>query len=280
MTNMKGLGRFSRNDYSGRNVYFGVREFAMGAALNGMMLHKGVKPYGGTFFVFSDYLRPAIRLSALMNLPVTYVLTHDSIGVGEDGPTHEPIEHLAALRCIPNVTVIRPADANETTEAWRYALENKGGPVALVLTRQALPHLPGTADLAREGVARGAYVLSEAANGKPQALIVATGSEVHLALAAQQALAGEGVHVRVVSMPSRELFEKQPQEYKQSVFPPDVTARLAVEMASPFGWERYVGDRGAVLGIDKFGASAPASKVIAEYGFTVENVVAKLKSLL
>ncbi|TNJ62711.1 transketolase [Paenibacillus hemerocallicola] len=280
MTHMKGLGQLTRNDYSGRNVYFGVREFAMGAALNGMALHKGVKPYGGTFFVFSDYLRPAVRLAAIMDLPVTYVLTHDSIGVGEDGPTHEPIEQLAALRIIPNVTVIRPADANETTQAWRYALENKNGPVALVLTRQAVPNLEGTAEKAREGIARGAYVVSEASGGAAQAIILATGSEVSLAVEAQQKLAAEGVNVRVVSMPSWELFDKQSDEYKQSVLPSDVKARLAVEMAYPLGWDRYVGDGGAVLGISTFGASAPAGKIIAEYGFTVDNVVAKVKALL
>lgn len=280
MTHMKGLGQFTRNDYSGRNVYFGVREFAMGAALNGMALHKGVKPYGGTFFVFSDYLRPAVRLAAIMDLPVTYVLTHDSIGVGEDGPTHEPIEQLAALRIIPNVTVIRPADANETTQAWRYALENKNGPVALVLTRQAVPNLEGTAEKAREGIARGAYVVSEASGGAAQAIILATGSEVSLAVEAQQKLASEGVRVRVVSMPSWELFDKQSEEYKQSVLPSGVKARLAVEMAYPLGWDRYVGDGGAVLGISTFGASAPAGKIIAEYGFTVDNVVAKVKALL
>ncbi|MDF2724295.1 MAG: transketolase [Paenibacillus sp.] len=280
MTHMKGLGQFTRTNYSGRNVYFGVREFAMGAALNGMALHKGVKPYGGTFFVFSDYLRPAVRLAAIMDLPVTYVLTHDSIGVGEDGPTHEPIEQLAALRIIPNVTVIRPADANETTEAWRYALENKRGPIALVLTRQAVPNLEGTQEKAREGVSRGAYVVSEAAGGAAQAIIIATGSEVSLAIEAQQKLAQEGVSVRVVSMPSSELFDKQSEAYKQSVLPAQVKARLAVEMAHPFGWDRFVGDGGAVLGINKFGASAPANKVIAEYGFTVDNVVAKVKQLL
>ena len=280
MTHMKGLGLMTRNDYSGRNVYFGVREFAMAAAMNGMALHKGVKPYGGTFFVFSDYLRPAVGLAAIMNLPVTYVLTHDSIGVGEDGPTHEPIEQLAALRVIPNMTVIRPADANETTAAWRYALENKEGPVALVLTRQAVPNLEGTADKAREGVARGAYVISEAAGGSPKAIIIATGSEVSLAVEAQKKLAEEGISVRVVSMPSWELFEKQPQSYKESVLPKDVKARLAVEMASPFGWERYVGDSGDILGISTFGASAPAAVIISEYGFTVDNVVSKVKALL
>ncbi|GAB2670526.1 transketolase [Paenibacillus thermoaerophilus] len=278
MTHMKGIARFSPEDYSGRNVYFGVREFAMAAALNGMALHKGVKVYGGTFFVFSDYLRPAVRLSALQNLPVTYVLTHDSIGVGEDGPTHEPIEQLAALRVIPNVTVIRPADANETTQAWRYALENKEGPVALVLTRQAVPNLESTAELAREGVARGAYVVSDAPN--PQVQLLATGSEVSLAIEAQKKLAEEGIAARVISMPSWELFEKQDKAYRDSVILPHVKARLAIEMAHPMGWHKYVGDHGDVLAIDKFGASAPASVIIKEYGFTVENVVAKAKALL
>lgn len=280
MTHMKGLGSFTRSDYSGRNVYFGVREFAMAAAANGMALHKGVKPFVGTFFVFSDYLRPAVRLAALMDLPVTYVLTHDSIGVGEDGPTHEPIEQLAALRVIPNVKVIRPADGNETSQAWRFALENKNGPVALVLTRQAVPNLEGTGELAKEGITRGAYVVSDAADGKPQAQIIATGSEVHLAVAAQKTLAEEGIQVRVISMPSQELFEKQEKAYKDSVILPEVKARLAVEMGSPFGWERYVGDQGSILGISIFGASAPAPKVIEEYGFTTDNVVARVKALL
>ena len=279
-THMKDQGVFRRGQYAGRNIYFGVREFAMAAAANGMMLHGGLRPFAGTFFVFSDYLRPAVRLSAIQELPVIYVFTHDSIGVGEDGPTHEPIEQLPALRVIPGVTVIRPADGNETTAAWRHAMLERKSPVALVLTRQNLPILPGTREKAFEGVSRGAYVLSDAANGAPQAQIIATGSEVQLALAAQKALAEEGIHVRVISMPSMELFERQPQEYKDSVILPDVKARLAVEMAYPLGWERYVGDAGDVLGINRFGASAPGARVIAEYGFTVENVVSKVKALL
>lgn len=279
-THMKGLPVFTRNSYEGRNVYFGVREFAMAAAINGMALHKGVRPYAGTFFVFSDYLRPAVRLSALQKLPVVFVLTHDSIAVGEDGPTHEPIEQLPALRVIPDVTVIRPADANETSAAWRYAVAQNEGPVALVLTRQALPILAGTAEKALEGVERGAYVLSDAADGKPVAQIIATGSEVQLAVAAQAKLAEEGIHVRVISMPSWERFEKQSKEYRDSVILPDVKARLAVEMAYPLGWERYVGDQGDILAIDRFGASAPGTKVMEEYGFTVDNVVAKVKALL
>ena len=279
-THMKGIGVFTSADYSGRNVYFGVREFGMAAAANGMALHGGLKPYVGTFFVFSDYLRPAVRLSALMKVPVIYVFTHDSIAVGEDGPTHEPIEQLPALRVIPGVTVIRPADGNETSAAWKFAVENTEGPVALVLTRQNLPHLPGTKDKAVEGVRRGAYVLSEAKNGQPQGILIATGSEVQLALKAQEQLAEQGIHVRVVSMPSWELFERQSAEYKESVLPKAVKARLAIEMAHPLGWERYVGGEGDVLGITTFGASAPGDRVMKEYGFTVENVVAKFKALL
>lgn len=280
MTHLKGLPVFHPENYAGRNIYYGVREFGMAAAMNGIMLHGGLKVYGGTFFVFTDYLRPAVRLAALMNLPVVYVLTHDSIAVGEDGPTHEPIEQLASIRIIPNLTVIRPADANETSAAWAYSLQNRRNPVALVLTRQNLPVLDNTAEMAREGVTRGAYVVSDAANGKPQAQIIATGSEVQLAVQAQKALAEQGVQVRVISMPSWDLFDAQPKEYRDSVLLPDVKARLAVEMAHPFGWERYVGEQGAVLGIDKFGASAPGDRVIREYGFTVENVVGKVKELL
>ncbi|MFD0714779.1 transketolase [Paenibacillus sp. GCM10027626] len=280
MTHLKGLPVFKPGSYEGRNIYFGVREFAMAAALNGISLHGGLRIYGATFFVFTDYLRPAVRLSALMKQPVVYVLTHDSIAVGEDGPTHEPIEQLASLRIIPDVTVIRPADGNETSAAWAYAVENKSKPVALVLTRQNLPVLEGTNAAARESIKKGAYVLSDAADGKPQAQIIATGSEVQLAIAAQKALAAEGIQVRVISMPSWELFDEQPQAYKDSVLLPDVAARLAVEMASPFGWERYVGDKGAILGISTFGASAKGDRVIQEYGFTVDNVVSKVKALL
>lgn len=280
MTHLKGLTQFKPGSYDGRNIYFGVREFGMAAAMNGIALHSGLKVFGGTFFVFTDYLRPAIRLAALMKLPVVYVLTHDSIAVGEDGPTHEPIEQLASIRIIPDLTVIRPADANETSAAWAYATENTDGPVALVLTRQNLPILEGTVNNVRENVSRGAYVVSDAANGKPQAQILATGSEVQLAVAAQKALAEEGIQVRVISMPSWNLFEKQSKEYKNSVLLPEVKARLAIEMAHPFGWERYTGDQGDILAIDRFGASAPGDRVIKEYGFTVENVVSKVKALL
>ncbi|UNK17515.1 transketolase [Paenibacillus sp. N3/727] len=280
MTHLNGLASFTANSYEGRNVYYGVREFAMAAAMNGVALHGGLKIFGGTFFVFTDYLRPAVRLAAIMKLPVTYVLTHDSIAVGEDGPTHEPIEQLASLRIIPGLTVIRPADANETSAAWAYAAENQDRPVALVLTRQNLPILDATADNAREGIKRGAYVVADAKEGKAQAQIIATGSEVQLAVKAQEALAEEGIQVRVISMPSWDLFDQQDQAYKDSVLLPDVKARLAVEMAHPFGWERYVGDKGVILGISTFGASAPGDRVISEYGFTVENVVSRVKSLL
>ncbi|WP_422658070.1 transketolase [Paenibacillus sp. EC2-1] len=280
MTHLNDLASFTPESYEGRNVYYGVREFAMAAAMNGIALHGGLKIFGGTFFVFTDYLRPAIRLAAIMKLPVTYVLTHDSIAVGEDGPTHEPIEQLASLRIIPDLTVIRPADANETSAAWAYAAENQDRPVALVLTRQNLPILDATADNAREGIKRGAYVVADAKEGKAQAQIIATGSEVQLAVKAQEALAEEGIQVRVISMPSWDLFDKQDQAYKDSVLLPDVKARLAVEMAHPFGWERYVGDKGDILGISTFGASAPGDRVIAEYGFTVENVVSRVKALI
>ncbi|WP_379132524.1 transketolase [Paenibacillus sp. sgz500958] len=280
MTHLKGLPVYTSESYEGRNIYFGVREFGMAAAMNGIALHSGLKVFGGTFFVFTDYLRPAVRLASIMKLPVTYVLTHDSIAVGEDGPTHEPIEQLASLRIIPGLTVIRPADANETSAAWAYAVENKSNPVALVLTRQNLPILPGTVEGVRENIARGGYVVSEAKNGKPQAQLIATGSEVQLAVKAQAALAEEGIDVRVISLPSWDLFEKQDKAYRDSVILPEVKARLAIEMAQTFGWERYTGDQGDILGITTFGASAPGDTVIKEYGFTVENVVSRVKALL
>jgi transketolase len=280
MTHLNGIDNYTTDNRAGRNLYFGVREFGMAAAMNGIMLHSGLKVFGGTFFVFTDYLRPAVRLAALMKLPVTYVLTHDSIAVGEDGPTHEPIEQLASLRIIPGLTVLRPADGNETSAAWAYAVENKENPVALVLTRQNLPILEKSAELAREGIKRGGYVVSDAKDGKPVAQIIATGSEVQLAVKAQAALAEEGIYVRVVSLPSWDLFDKQDKAYKDSVILPDVKARVAVEMAHPFGWERYVGEQGTIIGIDTFGASAPGDKVMAEYGFTVENVVKHVKEQL
>ncbi|QOY34569.1 transketolase [Anaerobacillus isosaccharinicus] len=276
-TMLKGKGDFTRDDYSGRNIWFGVREFAMGAALNGMALHGGVKVFGATFFVFSDYLRAAIRLSALMKLPVTYVFTHDSIAVGEDGPTHEPVEQLASLRAMPGISVIRPGDSNETVAAWKLALESKDEPTILVLSRQDLMTQEATKELAYEGVKKGAYVISPA-KGEANGILLASGSEVQLAVEAQKQLETEGIFVSVVSMPSWDRFEKQSQEYKNSVIPQDVKARVAIEMGSSLGWHKYAGDKGAVIAIDQFGASAPGEKIMAEYGFTVENVIAKLKA--
>ncbi|WP_027963273.1 transketolase [Halalkalibacillus halophilus] len=279
-TTIKNEEDFKAPDYSGRNVWFGVREFAMACALNGMALHGGLKVYGGTFFVFSDYLRPALRLSALMGVPVTYVFTHDSVAVGEDGPTHEPIEQLPALRAMPGLSVVRPGDANETKAAWELALEATNHPTALVLTRQGLPVLAGTNEKAREGVERGAYVLREAEKSEADVLLLASGSEVQLITKAAEELEKENISARVISMPSWDRFKLQSDAYKEEVLPQNVTKRLAVEMASPFGWERYVGIDGDVLGIDTFGASAPGDKVIEEYGFTVENVVSRVKVLL
>ncbi|GAA0355848.1 transketolase [Bacillus horti] len=277
-TLLKGENNFSSADYSGRNVWFGVREHAMGAAMNGIALHGGLKAYGGTFFVFSDYLKPAIRMAAIQKLPVTYVFTHDSIAVGEDGPTHEPIEQLAALRALPGLTVLRPADANETLAAWKFAIKQTEEPTALILTRQGLPVLEGTQN-SFEQVSKGAYVVADS-QGEPDLLLLATGSEVSLAVEAKTELEKEGHAVRVVSMPSWNLFERQSKEYKAQVLPPQVKKRLAIEMAYPLGWERYVGDEGEVIGIETFGASAPGDKIMHEYGFSVENVVEKAKALL
>jgi transketolase len=278
-TTINGEENFSRDNYSGRNIWFGVREFAMAAAMNGMTLHGGLKPYAATFFVFSDYLRPALRLSALMKVPATYVFTHDSIAVGEDGPTHEPVEQLAALRAIPGLSVLRPADGNEVAAAWKLALESKDQPTALVLTRQGLPTLPSTKDKAYEGVKKGAYVVSEA-NGNLDGILLATGSEVSLVVDAQHALEKEGIHVSVVSMPSWDRFEKQSAEYKESVIPAQVKRRLGVEVGVTLGWDRYTGSEGSILGIDTFGASAPGDVIMKEYGFTTENVVNQFKQLL
>ncbi len=278
-TMIKGSDDFSAESYQGRNIWFGVREFAMAAALNGMALHGGLRVFGGTFFVFSDYLRPAIRLSALMGVPVTYVLTHDSIAVGEDGPTHEPVEQLPSLRAMPNLSVIRPADANEVKAAWKIAVSSKERPTLLVLSRQDLPTLENTASLADEGVAKGAYIVSPAEKEVPDVLLLATGSEVSLAVEAQAALRKDGIEASVVSMPAWDRFEEQSASYKESVLPKAVKKRLAIEMASPLGWDRYVGDEGEILGIHQFGASAPGEIVVKEYGFTVENVVSKVKAL-
>ncbi|AYC29331.1 transketolase [Paenisporosarcina cavernae] len=279
-TSIKGSADFSAESFEGRNIWFGVREFAMGAALNGMALHGGLHVFGGTFFVFSDYVRPAIRLSALMGLPVTYVFTHDSIAVGEDGPTHEPVEQLASLRAMPGLSIIRPADANESNEAWKVAVQSKNVPTVLVLSRQNLPVLEHTASLAKDGVEKGAYIVSPSSKELADAMILATGSEVSLAVEAQKELASEGIDVSVVSMPSWDRYEKQDTAYKESVLPKSVKKRLAIEMGSSFGWERYTGDEGSILGIDRFGASAPGEQVMEEYGFSKANVVARVKSLL
>jgi transketolase len=276
-TYVKGYPAIARGEYGGRNLHFGIREHAMGAILNGLVLHGGVIPYGGTFLVFSDYMRPAIRLAALMGQPVIYVFTHDSIFVGEDGPTHQPVEHLAALRAIPHLTVIRPADANETAAAWRIALERRDGPTALVLTRQNVPVLdPGVRE-----VQRGAYILAGAEIPDPDLLLLASGSEVHVALAARDLLAQRGIKARVISMPSWELFDVQPKEYQDQVLPPSVPVRLAVEAGVPQGWEKYVGSPGGVVGIEgRFGASAPLQVLAEKYGFTAENVANRALALM
>ena len=265
----------------GRNLRFGVREHAMGAILNGLALTGGLRPYGGTFLVFSDYLRPAVRLAALMRLPVVYVFTHDSILLGEDGPTHQPVEQLAALRAIPGLVVLRPADANETVAAWRVALARRDGPTALALTRQQVPVLPGSAERAPEGVARGGYVLAETGpGGTPALLLLATGSEVALALGAASELGGRGIACRVVSLPSWELFSRQEPAYRDAVLPPAVRRRLAVEAGTSFGWHRWVGSEGAVHGIDRFGESAPAPALAERFGLSVAGVVAAATRLL
>ena len=269
---------FQADNYAGRNIWFGVREFAMAAAMNGIALHGGTRVYGGTFFVFSNYLLPAVRMAALQSLPTVYVMTHDSIAVGEDGPTHEPVEQLASVRSMPNLNVIRPADGNETNAAWQRALAETDRPTMLVLTRQNLPVLEGTAQLAKEGINKGAYVISEA-KGEMDGIIIATGSEVKLALDTQEALEAEGVHVRVVSMPSQNLFDEQDAAYKEAVLPAAVTKRLAIEAGSSFGWGKYVGLNGATLTIDTWGASAPGDRIFKEYGFTTDNAVAIYKGL-
>jgi transketolase len=266
--------------YAGRNLHFGVREHAMGAIANGLAAHGGTIPFTATFFVFSDYLRPPIRLAALMGLGVIFVFTHDSIAVGEDGPTHEPIEQLASLRAIPNLLVLRPGDANETAVAWRVAIQSRSRPVALVLSRQDVPTLDRTQFAAADHLRRGAYVLCDSAAGQPDLILIATGSEVSLVVAAGQKLAKRKIKVRVVSMPSWELFEAQPRKYRDAVLPPSVHARLAVEAGATQGWHRYVGDRGDIIGVDRFGASAPGPVVMRKYGFTVEQVCQRAVALL
>ncbi|WP_342044415.1 transketolase [Bacillus sp. OTU530] len=278
MTDIKGEAAYAVESFGGRNVYFGVREHAMGAAGNGMALHGGVKPFVSTFFVFNDYLRPSIRLAALQKLPVTYVFTHDSIAVGEDGPTHEPIEQLAALRAIPGLTVIRPSDANETASAWAYALQQTDGPVALVLSRQNLPVFHET-EANLENLSKGAYVLTQT-DEHPNVILIATGSEVSLAVNAKAELEKEDVSVRVVAMPSWELFDRQSKEYKELVLSAAVTKRVALEMGISLGWERYVGFEGKILSIETFGASGTGAEVMELFGFTTANVVQTAKGLL
>lgn len=284
-TVLRGRGNFGPGEANGPNIHFGIREHAMAAAVNGLTLHGGLRAYGATFLTFSDYLRPALRLAALMRVPSLFVFTHDSIGVGEDGPTHQPIEHLAALRAIPGLTVIRPADARETREAWQVAIERRG-PVALILTRQKVPALPrrerAQGEKSMPRLARGGYILAEAPGdpGQPPDLILlATGSEVALCLSARERLEQEGLRARVVSLPSWELFEEQPESYRRQVLPPGVRARLSVEAGVRLGWERYVGDEGAILSLDRFGASAPAEVLFERFGFTVEAVTDRARSL-
>ena len=266
--------------YSGRNLHFGVREHAMGAICNGMAAHGGIIPYDATFLIFSDYMRPPMRLAALMGLHVVHVFTHDSIALGEDGPTHQPVEQLAGLRAVPDLLVIRPADANETAVAWRVALEAKDQPVALAFSRQKVPTLDRDKYAAADGLRKGAYVLHDAGDASPELILIGTGAETGLVVEAAQKLSGEGIAVRVVSMPCWSLFDAQPQAYRDSVLSPAVHARLAVEAGSPQGWHRYVGDDGDVLGVDRFGASAPGDEMLAHYGFSVDNVCARAKALL
>ena len=276
MTHIKSSTSFSATDRKGKNIHFGIREHAMGAILNGMSIYGGIVPFGATFLIFSDYMRPAIRLAALMKLKVIYVFTHDSIGLGEDGPTHQPIEQIASLRTIPNLTVIRPADANETVEAWKFALNHKDGPVALILTRQKLPVIDRNKYTPEIGLQKGAYIIKDSTE-TPDLLLIATGSEVSLALNAAEIMETEGKNVRVISFPCWEIFEQQSNEYKNQIFPPEISARLSIEMGVAMGWKKYVGNIGESLSIEIFGASAPDSVLYEKYGFTVENVISLAK---
>ena len=279
-TMIKDTKDFQAGSYDQRNIHFGVREHGMGSIMNGLALHGGIIPYGGTFLIFSDYMRPAIRLAAMMGLKVIYVFTHDSIGLGEDGPTHQPVEQLAALRAIPNLTVIRPADANETAEAWKMALEIESGPVALVLTRQNLPTMDRTVMATAANLAKGAYILHKTGDQKPDVLLMATGSEVPIAIEAGEKLKKRGVYSWVINMPSWELFDRQSREYRNQVFPPEVRTRVAIEAGSPFGWHRHVGEKGAIIGLDHFGASAPYKTLYEKFGLTADQVVEKTLELL
>ncbi|MBW1779677.1 MAG: transketolase [Deltaproteobacteria bacterium] len=279
-TEIKDESDFQADAYAGRNLRFGVREHGMGSILNGMALHGGVIPYGGTFLIFSDYMRPAIRLAALMGLKVTYIFTHDSIGLGEDGPTHQPVEQLAALRAIPGLTVIRPCDGNETAEAWKLALTSDMGPVALALTRQGLPVLDRSVYPSAKNLTLGGYILRDVQDGIPDFILIATGSEVHIALEAAKKLDEKGVGTRVVAMPSWELFDRQDEAYQHRVLPPEITARIAVEAGISQGWHRYVGDMGRVMGLDRFGASAPSKILFEKFGFTSEHLVKTALTLI
>ena len=275
----EGAGDFQAGSYGGRNLHFGVREHGMAAALNGMAVSK-IRPFGGTFFNFSDYMRPSVRLAALMEIPTIYVWTHDSIGLGEDGPTHQPIEQLASLRAMPGLMLIRPADANEVVEAWKVIMPLQHEPAALVLSRQAVPTFDRSKYGAASGVAKGAYILADAADGKPEVILMGSGSEVSLCVSAYEQLKAEGIKARVVSMPSWNLFEHQSDEYKAKVLPPDVKARVAVEQASTFGWSQYVGPSGIIIGMRRFGASAPIKDLQKKFGFTTDNVVAAARKAL
>ena len=278
-TNLTGAGDFQPGEYAGRNLHFGVREHVMGASVNGLTV-SGIRAFGATFFNFSDYMRASIRLSALMEVPSIFIFTHDSIGLGEDGPTHQPIEQLASLRAMPNLVVLRPADANEVVEAWKIIAQLQHQPVALVLTRQALPTFDRTKYGAASGTARGAYILADAPAGKPDVILMGTGSEVSLCVEAYEKLKGEGIHARVVSMPSWDIFEQQDTAYKESVLPSSVTARVSVEMAATFGWERYVGLKGRKIGMHRFGASAPLKDLLKFFGFTTDAVVAEARKAI
>jgi len=273
-------GIFDAKNYAGTNIHFGVREHAMGAALNGMALHKGVIPYGGTFLIFSDYCRPAIRIAALSNISSIYVFTHDSIGLGEDGPTHQPIEHLASLRAMPNVLVLRPADANETAWAWKAALEYAEGPALLVLTRQSLPIIDRNKQNSASLTGKGAYIIADSDKDTPDAILIATGSEVQLTLDARKALKDDNIDARVVSMPSWELFARQSQSYRDKILLPDVKARVSVEAGATFGWERWIGSAGTAIGINRFGASAPYEEIYEQFGITVDRIINETKLLV
>jgi transketolase len=279
LTDVKGAADFTA-DEAGRNLRFGVREHAMGGIANGIAYHGGFIPYAGTFLTFSDYMRGSVRLAAVSLLHVIYVWTHDSVGLGEDGPTHQPVEHYAALRAIPNLWFVRPGDANEAAAAWALAVERGDGPVALALTRQKLPTLPGTAGMARDGVGRGGYVLREATGGSPACILIGTGSELHLAFGAAEALEADGIPTRVVSLPCWERFEAQDQAYRDEILPPTVRRRVSVEAGVSLGWERWVGDEGAIIGLDHFGASAPGATILREFGFTAERVADVARSVV